>query len=328
MEYRDVGKTGWRVSALSFGCMRFRDGESATAAVHKAVESGVNYFDVAPAYCGRRSERWLGDAMSGLDRSNLIVTAKSSPGNGGAELGEYNPEAGFGIRTADQARRQIERSMQLLGVDHLDMYQFWALHSEDVFREGIRKGGFLDGVLKAREEGLFDYIGMTTHSGSDEIIRFLRESPYEFDMVTLPFHLMNAGRTEAIAYCAERGIGVVAMNPLAGGRLGHPSPVLRRLASDCGFGSLVEPALRFVAHTPGVTTALNGITTAEHAAEGAGGVSKGPLPEGSSEALRERLDELLSTVNAKHLCTACGYCGQCPMGILIPNALEAGTNLR
>lgn len=325
MLYRHVAKTGWDVSALSYGCMRFKDAESAAEAVREAAALGVNYFDVAPAYCGKRSEAWLGEAIRGLDRSKLVITAKSSPGNGGAEIGEYNPEAGFGIRTADEARREIERSMKLLGVDHLDMYQFWALHSEAVFQEGIKPGGFLEGVLKAHEEGLFDYIGMTTHSEAPEIIHFLKDSPYEFDMVTLPYHLLNAGRDEAIAYCAERGIGVVAMNPLGGGRLARPAPVLRNLAASLGFESLVEPSLRFVAHQPGITTALNGITFADHARQGAAAVEAGPLDEESVALLTQRLDEIYANVNPRHLCSACGYCGQCPAGILIPKVLEAAT---
>jgi len=328
MEYRTVPKTGWDVSTLSFGCMRFNDPESAAAAVSKAVELGVNYFDVAPAYCGAHSEEWLGGAIAALPREKLIVTAKSSPGNGGEALGEYNPETGFGILTADQARSQIERSMQRLGVDHLDMYQFWALHSQAVFDEGMKPGGFMEGVIKAHDEGLFDYIGMTTHSESEDVIRYLKDSPYEFDMVTLPFHAANAGRTAAIDYCVERGIGVVAMNPLGGGRLARKAPVLNRIAGEIGFKTLVEPALRFVAHTPGITTALNGITLAEQAEEGAAAVAAGPLSADAAARLRKRLEELYAVVNPRHLCSACGYCGRCPQGILIPKVLEAATDLR
>ncbi|MBN1868809.1 aldo/keto reductase [Candidatus Sumerlaeota bacterium] len=328
MEYRPVERTGWNVSALAFGCMRFKDEDSAVEAVHKAVELGVNYFDVAPAYCKERSESWLGAALEGLDRSQLIVTAKSSPGNGGVEIGEFQPNRGFGIRAADDARRQIERSMKVLGVDHLDMYQFWAVHSEDVFQEGIKKGGFLEGVLLAKEEGLFDYLGLTTHGQDDETLHYLQDSPCEFDMVTIPFHLADARRVRTVEYCAERGIGIVAMNPLAGGRLARSAPVLASIAEELGFASLVEPALRFTAHYPGVTAALNGISYSNHAVQGAAAVEKGPLPENVLDALRKRLDELFANVSLKHLCTACGYCGECPQGILIPQVLEAFINLR
>jgi len=328
VQYRLVKKTGWNVGQLGFGSMRFEDADTAAEAVAKAIELGVNYFDVAPAYCGGKSEPWLGAGLKGL-RDKAIVTAKSSPGNGGDGVGyEYKPETGFGIRTADQVRRQIERSMELMGVDHLDMYQLWAVHGEAVFQEAIRPGGFMDGVLKARDEGLFDYIGITGHGENADIIHYIKDSPYEFDMVTLPFHLVNAGRGEAIAFLAERGIGVAAMNPLGGGRLAKPAPLLNGIAEEFGFASLVEPSLRYVAHYPGITTALNGITYADHALEGAAAVEKGPLPDDVQQGVQARLDEVYQSVDPKHLCSACGYCGQCPQGILIPKVLEAYTSLR
>jgi len=328
MQYRRVEKTGWDVSILGFGCMRLVDADTARAAVHRAVARGVNYFDVAPCYCGSNSEAWLGEALKGLDRSKLIITAKSSPGNGGTELCDYDPKGGFGIRTADQARRQIERSMELLGVDHLDMYQLWAVHSDNVFQEGLKRGGFLEGVLKAHEEGLFDYIGMTTHAEADDIIHFVKDSPYEFDMVTLPFHAVNAGRTKAIDYLAQRGIGVAAMNPLAGGLLTRKVPLMNELAAQAGAKSMTEAALRFVAYTPGITTALNGITYAEHAEEGAEAVAAGPLPDEAVAVLTRRLAEIYESVNPQNLCTACGYCGECPQGILVPKVLAAFTDMR
>ena len=326
MQYQHVGKTGWDVSALSFGCMRFRDFDTAVEAVGKAIDLGVNYFDVAPAYGRTSAERRLGHGIAGR-REKAIVTAKSSPGNGGELLGEYRPETGFGIRTADEARRQIERSMTILGVQRLDMYQLWAVHSEAIFQEAIRPGGFMEGVLKAREEGLFDYIGITTHAESDGIIHYLTDSPYEFDMVTLPFSAINAGRTEALAYCAERGIGVVAMNPLGGGRLARSAPALKRIAADLGLESMVDAALRFVIGQGGVTTALNGITLADHAVQGARAVEHGPIDPTTQEQLLRRLGELYENINPRHLCTACGYCGTCPEEIAIPQVLEFYTDL-
>ena len=326
MQYHHVEKTGWDVSTLSFGCMRFANAPTAATAVRKAIEVGVNYFDVAPAY-GSPAEEFLAEGIKGL-RDKIILTAKSSPGNGGDQLGEYNPETGFGIRTADEARRQIERSMEILGVDHLDMYQFWACHSENVFAEGLKKGGFFEGVLKAHAEGLLDYIGITSHSESDDIIHFIQDSPYEFDMVTLPFHPIDAGRTKAIEFCAERGIGVVAMNPLGGGRLGRHTPLFNRLAADAGAENMPRAALRYVAYTPGMTTALNGITYADQAVEGAAAMDAGPLPDRGAALLHEKLTETYAAVNVDNLCAACGYCGQCPKGIVIPRVLEAFTDMR
>jgi predicted aldo/keto reductase-like oxidoreductase len=183
----------------------------------------------------------------------------------------------------------------------------------------------MDGVIKAKEEGLFDYIGLTTHGDNDEIISYMKESPYEFDMVTLSFNFRNTDRSRAIEYCASRGAGVIAMNPLGGGRIIKPSPAQLRIAREAGFETLVDPALRFVAYYPGVTAALNGITYAAHVVEGVAAIEKGPLPKSVKDLLVARIQELHS--NVKHFCTACGYCGECPMGIAIPELLEIYSGL-
>jgi predicted aldo/keto reductase-like oxidoreductase len=324
MQLRVVPKTKWKVAPLAFGCMRFKDEVTAIEAIHKAIELGVNYFDVAPAYGGGSAEVKLGLAIKGL-RDKCIITAKSSPGSGGPEVGTYQPEKGFGIRTADQVRREIERSMHVMGVDHLDMYQLWAVHAPEIFREAIRPGGFMDGVIKAKEEGLIDYIGLTTHGDNDEVISYMKDSPYEFDMVTISFNFRNTDHSRAIEYCASRGAGVIAMNPLGGGRIVKPSPAQLRIAREAGFETLVDPALRFVAYYPGVTAALNGITYARHVVEGVAAIEKGPLPKPIEDLLVAKIQELHS--NVKYFCTACGYCGECPMGIAIPELLEIYSGL-
>lgn len=323
MEYRHVEKTGWDISTLSFGCMRFADPDSAAAAVKQAIKLGVNYFDVAPGYGGGTAESFLAGGLEGEDRSKLIITAKSSPGNGGDGIGEYNPVIGFGIRTADEARRQVERSMGLLKVDHLDCYHLWAVHADIAFEEAIKPGGFLEGIVKARDEGLFDHIGITSHMDADGLIRYLEEFPFE--VVTLPFHLRDTSRAKAVSYCAQHGIGVIAMNPLAGGAMASKSVALKKTVQGLGFDTPVEAALRYLISYPGVHTALSGITFADQAVENAMAVEKGNISHEVAKSLHERIHELYA--NVQHFCTACGYCGECPQGILIPQVLEAYSNL-
>jgi uncharacterized protein len=322
MIYRHVPRTNWMLSALTAGTGRFVDDESSIAAMRKAIELGVNYFDVAPAYGEQRSEYRVGQAIKGC-RDRVIVIGKSSPGNGGEEPGEYKPDTGFGIRSAAEVRFQIERTMRIMEVDHLDMYYLWSTHADLVFAEAMKPGGFIEGVERARADGLLDTIGLTSHIDADGLIRFCEQ--YPFGTVTIPFHLRDSSRARAVAYCHEHGIGVIAMNPLAGGSLARSSPPLDRIAQDLGIASMREAALRYVAHYPGITSALVGITYAAHAIEGAEIIEQGPLPEGVGEKLRERVDELYA--NVKHLCTGCKYCGECPQGVRIPEVLEAYSNL-
>lgn len=324
MDYRSFGKTSLKLSALSFGCMRFADDDSAAEAVRKAIELGVNYFDVAPAYCGSTSERRLGAGLKGADLSKLIVTAKSSPGDGGEGVGQnHRPDIGFGINTADQARAQVERSMQIMGVDHLDVYHLWAIHSDGIFDEAMKPGGFLEGVRKAQSEGLFDYVGMTTHMPADNIIDYLKR--FDFDMITIPFHLRDTSRVRAVEYCAEHGVGVIAMNPLAGGALAGPARPLQSIAEGLGCGSMTEAALRFLVGYPGVTTSIVGFTYASQVEEDVKHAALGGLSGDVRQALEARVQELYA--NVKHFCSACGYCGECPEGVLIPKVLEVYSNL-
>jgi len=321
LEYRLASRSGLKISALSFGCMRFADAESAAATVRKAIELGVNYFDVAPAYGGGTAEPWLAAGLKGL-RDKAIVTAKSGPGDGGAGIGEeYRPAVGFGIRSADQARTQIERSMKILGVDHLDVYQLWSCSSDVTFNEALKPGGFLEGVRKAQSEGLFDHLGITGHADSDTMIRWL--SDYDFDLVTIPFQAADTSRARFVQFCAERGIGVIAMNPLAGGHLARVAGIFPKIALELGCETMVEAALRFLVEYPGVTTALCGLTYPEQVEEGVKAAGKGALAPDIASDLESRVWEVYS--NVKHLCTGCGYCGDCPEGILIPKVLEMYT---
>ena len=303
--------------------MRFADDESAVMAVRKAVELGVNYFDVAPLYGGGTAEPRLGAGLKGL-RDKVMVMAKSSPGNGGNEVQEnYSPESGFGVRSADDTRRQIDRSMKLLGVDHLDFYHLWTCSSDAVFNEAMKPGGFLEGVRKAQSEGLVDHIGITGHADSDTLIRFLKG--FDFELVTIPFSVLDTSRSKAVEYCAENQIAIVAMNPLAGGALSRPSTALKSIAEGVGCDSMAEASLRYLMGYKGVTTSLAGMTYVDHVITDATAIDKGALTSEKSVQLHDRIHELFQ--NVKHFCTGCGYCGECPEGILIPKVLEVYTNL-
>lgn len=324
MDHRPISKTDLKLSALSFGCMRFDDEDSAAEAVRKAIELGINYFDIAPAYCACTSERKLALGLKGAELSKLIVTAKSSPGDGGEGVGRtHRPDIGFGIDTADQARREIERSMEIIGVDHFNVYHLWAIHHDRIFDEAMKPGGFLEGVRKAQSEGLTDYIGLTTHMPADNIIGYLKR--FDFDIITIPFHLRDASRAKAVEYCAERGIGVIAMNPLAGGALAKPSQAQQGIAHSLGYSSMTEAALRCLLGYPGLTSALVGFTYASQVEEDVPYAAKGGLSAEAMETLQSRVNELYA--NVEHFCTACGYCGACPEGILIPKVLEVYSNL-
>ena len=93
--------------------------------------------------------------------------------------------------------------MRRLQVDKLDCYQLWAIHVPQLFDEAMKKGGWMEGVQKARTEGLFRHLGITGHADSKEIIRWVDSGLFE--MITVPFHMMDLSRLEGIRYAQLQG---------------------------------------------------------------------------------------------------------------------------
>lgn len=308
------------LAKLAMGCMRFPSRVATAEVIAECVRHDVLYLDTSPCYLYQSDEEncetWVGAAIQGL-RDKVILSAKCAVGNGGNEVGDYDPSRGFSITTADQVRKQIEQSLKRLNVDKLDCYQLWAVHSPNLFDEALKPGGWLEGVLKAREEGLFTHLGITGHGDATEMKRWVDSGLFE--MVTSNFHLLDTSRLPGIRYAHEHGIAVIAMNPLAGGMLTTENPRLVELLSDLGITTPRVAALQYVMAYPGVT-ALSGMTSAQEARENIA-VAAGPQwsLEQSDEAGR-RMEDLCKSV--EHLCTMCGYCGKCPQEIWIPGVLH------
>ncbi|HEY3415770.1 MAG TPA: aldo/keto reductase [Armatimonadota bacterium] len=319
MNYTGYTINGKPLPNLSLGCMRFLGRESAAEAIATCAEEGIPYLDTAPGYSYKSEEEncetWVGAGIKGM-REKFIVSAKSATGGGGNEIGEYNPAAGFSITTADQVRKQIEQSLTRLGIDRLDYYQLWAVHAPNLFDEALKPGGWMEGALKAKEEGLFDHLGITGHGDTAEVKRWI-DSGY-FSMVTIPFQMLENSRLEAVHYAREKGVAVIAMNPLAGGLLGSASEALARELADLGVTSAADLALRYSASFPGVS-ALCGMASAEQVCANVASASKPPWSEEQCAAAKSRFDAMLGS--ADHLCTACGYCKPCPQGLDIPSIL-------
>lgn len=308
------------LAILSIGCMRFPSREDAVAVVRKSVENKALYLDTSPAYCyhseQENTETWVGEAIKGI-RDKVILSAKCSTGNGGDDIGDYWPTHGFSITTADQVRKEIEQSLRRLDVDKLDCYQLWAVHSPKIFNEAFKKGGWMEGVQKARDEGLFKHLGITGHGGNEEIRRWVDAGCFE--MITVPFNIMDNSRLDGIKYALSKDIAVIAMNPLAGGFLGSPSESIAKEMTEFGIDSAYDMALRYVTSFEGVS-ALAGMSYESHVLDNIKVLDKKSFTESEAIAIREKF---FSMINAsEHKCTSCGYCMPCPNEINIPEVLK------
>ncbi len=302
MIYRDFGKTGLKVSALGFGAMRLDgDEEHDAAVVSRAVDLGVNYIDTSPGYCGGTSEVKVGKGVQGK-RDKVYVANKCHPSS---------------RDDAEGVRRVIETSLKRMGLARLDFYHLWYVDSREDYEVAMRKGGTWEGIKKAREEGLFDHIGITTHAPAD-VVRELIDSG-EFETITLYHNLINRKYADMIDYAHQRGLGVIIMGPLGGGPLANPPA---KVAEELGGkAAVIDSAMRFVWAHESISTVLSGVRTIDELeANVKSAENAGPL----SEDDRQRMFALVKEMEGlgEDFCTQCGYCQPCEHGVAIPEVLS------
>jgi len=309
--YKEFGNTGIKMSALGFGAMRLPmveidgkevvDDEKAIPAIHRAFELGVNYIDSAPYYCNSLSEVTVGKALKGW-RGKVYVSTK-------------NP-----VEDASGAhwRERLENSLKNLDTDHIDFYHMWGIGIESFNNEINVPDGPIEAALKAKSEGLIRHISFSYHDKPENFAPIV-DSGY-FESVLMQYNLMDRSNEKNIDYAKEKGLGVVIMGPVGGGRLGAPSPVISALLKDKSSSS-AETALRFVLSNPHVDVALSGMNTIEMVEENARVASVGGQ---LSEAEREQIVLMMNEHKklAELYCTGCNYCKPCPQDINIPYMFE------
>ncbi|MGE5550410.1 MAG: aldo/keto reductase [Bacteroidota bacterium] len=298
MIYKTFGKTGIKVSAIGFGGMRFGESrEESIAALLKARELGINYFDTAPGYCGDRSEDLFGEAFRAMPKP-FYVSTKSMKRAGG------------------ELREQLERSLRRLGVPKIDFFHIWCVLSLDDYRSRLGPGGAYEAALRAKEEGLIGHICLSTHASGEEIAVIAGEGL--FAGVTLGYNAANFPfRRAGLRAAHAAGMGIVTMNPLGGGLIPQNGDYFAFLRQ--GEETVAQAALRFNAAHPEVSVALPGMGTVAEVVENAKALENlRALTAEEIDRLEERVSQRLDA-----LCTGCGYCSGCPEGIEIPKYMDA-----
>ncbi len=307
MQYRQFGNTGLKISALGFGAMRLPstnvdgknvfDIDESIRIIHRAIELGVNYFDTAPYYCDRESEGIVGKALKGYRDKVLLSTKNPIENASGADW-----------------RKRLELSLKNLDTDHIDFYHMWGI-SWDAYTEKIDvKDGPMAAAIRAKEEGLIKHISFSFHDKPENMIKIVDTG--NFESVLCQYNLLDTANEAAIAHAASKGLGVVIMGPVAGGRLGQPSEAILKLMNG-KLDSSAEIALRFVLANPNVSCALSGMGSMAMVEENARTASDdAPLSTeelGKINAAMEQNKKL-----AELYCTGCNYCMPCPQEINIP----------
>jgi len=305
MIYRRYKGIGTNVSQLGFGCMRYPHNEDGTInklktvrLLREAYRKGVNYYDTAYVYNGGKSEEILGHAVKPF-RDDVIISTK-------------NP-----VRMDDTRktwRERLDQSVERLGGPP-DILNFHFL-SWDVFRKKCapKRKGMLAEARKAQEEGLFGHLAISSHDDTKGMIKLLDTD--EFVGITLQYNLLDRVNEPVIDHAYKKGIAVVVMGPVGGGRLAAPSDKLRRLIRR-RVRSTPEIALRFVLANRHVTCAISGMNERKQLTENLRTANmKKPLSATEKRKVSAALDEIRELSNL--YCTGCGYCMPCPHGVNIP----------
>ncbi len=219
MEYKVLGKTGLKVSALGFGGIPIQriDAEGTRKLLHSLKEKGVNYIDSARGYSV--SEEYIGFGLEGI-REHFILATKSMS----------RDKAGMA--------KDIDISLANFRTDYIDLYQ---IHNPNAaqLEQVMAPGGALEALQEAKASGKIGHIGVTLHSLD------LFEQVLEYDWVEtvmFPYNLVEVQAEACIRRCAEKNIGFIAMKPLAGGALEDAELALRFLAQNSHI-SVVIPGM-------------------------------------------------------------------------------------
>ncbi|MHB9024729.1 MAG: aldo/keto reductase [Armatimonadota bacterium] len=304
MIYRELGRTGLQVSQLGFGAMRLPmigEGEEqrvnrelAIPMIQRAFDGGVNYIDSAVGYCHQDSQRCVGEALEGY-RERIIVSTK-------------NPNYG---EDEKEWWTNLENSLERLRVQSIDIYNHhglnWKAYTEQV---EPRLGKWMQ---QAKDQGLIKRICCSFHDNNDALMKIVDTGYVE--SITLQYNLLDRQLEEGIAHAHDKGIGIVVMGPVGGGRLGVDNPVLAEMVP--GIARIPELALRFVLSNPHVSLALSGMSTMEHVEENLR-VASSPaaLTPDDLAAIAEHMERLKKMADL--YCSGCKYCQPCPQGVNIP----------
>ena len=310
MQYRK-DKNGNDLSILGYGCMRFTrkgsgiDIEKTEKELLTAYRAGVNYYDTAYIYPG--SEAALGEI---LERNHIRDKV-----NIATKLPQYL----IGNRPA--LDRYFGEELNRLRTDHVDYYLMH--HLTDVAMwEKLKKVGILDWIREKKETGAIRNIGFSYHGNTENFLKILDD--YDWDFCQIQYNYLDevaqAGRA-GLQAAAAKGIPVMIMEPLRGGKLVNMLPdAARKAMADSGRNwSPAEWGLRWLYNQPEVTVVLSGMNSTEMVEANCRTASE--AQSGSmSEADLETLEKVKRAIREKEKvgCTGCRYCMPCPKGVDIP----------
>ena len=319
MKYRK-DRYGNDISALGFGCMRFRrsggsiDIAEAEREVLAAIEGGINYFDTAYIYPG--SEAALGEIFfrNGIREKVYIAT----------KLPHYL------IKSREGMERLFNEQLKRLKTDYIDYYLMHML-TDVMTWEKLKRLGILDFLEEKKRAGAIRQIGFSYHGNSEMFCKLV--DAYDWDFCQIQYNYLDehsqAGR-RGLQHAHSKGLPVIIMEPLRGGKLVNrlPQQALDEFEKHPLVRTPAQWAFRWLWDQKEVTCVLSGMNSMEMLQDNMITASTTEIGE-LGEVEREMLARVVAAINAnmKVGCTGCAYCMPCPMGVDIPGAFAAYNRL-
>lgn len=314
MQYRK-DKRGEDLSLLGYGCMRFTtrgrsiDLDKAEQEIMAAYRAGVNYYDTAYIYPG--SEVALGQilAKNGIREKVKIAT----------KLPQYM------IASRGDLDKYFEEQLKRLQTDYIDYYLMH--HLTDLHQwQRLKEAGILDWIRDKKEQKAIHQIGFSFHGNTEMFLKILAD--YDWDFCQIQYNYLDevsqAGRA-GLKAAAARGIPVIIMEPLRGGRLVNalPEKAKKAIAQHPHGWSAAEWGLRWLYDQPEVTVVLSGMNSVAMVEENCRIASEAPAASWTPAEF-DFIEEIKKEINAKEKvgCTGCRYCMPCPKGVDIPGAFR------
>ena len=322
MNYRKFPGTDVEVSALGMGCMRLPvkneenrpiDRAEAVKLIRGAIDGGVTYVDTAYNYHGGESEVVVGEALKDGYRNRVTLTSKLPL---------------WKVEKYEDMEQILDEQLERLGVDHLDFYLAHAVSRERV--EKVFPLGLCRFMDEMKKKGKIRYAGFSFHDDFETFKRVL--DSYSWNLAQVQMNILdenNQATMKGIEYAAQKGVGIVIMEPLRGGALVKTVPEEVKALYDAQDEkrSPAEWAFRYLYNRPEIVTVLSGMSATEQVRD-----NLRIFDKAEAGCVTEREAELYRKVRAAYEarvrvgCTGCEYCQPCPQEVAIPRLFHAYDN--
>jgi len=296
------------VSLLGFGCMRFPtingeiDKKLSKEMIYYAVENGVNYIDTAYPYHNGKSETFVKEVIEVLDRKSFYLADKLPI---------------WEIETKEDVNRVFHEQLDKCGVDYFDFYLIHAVNRKTI--EKVEKLGLFTILEQYRNEGKIKNIGFSFH---DDLEAFkLWANLYNWDFCQIQLNYMDIDHQQGMEgynILTEKGIPVIIMEPVKGGRLAKfNEDIEKKFKTYNSDASIASWAFRWVGSLPNVKVILSGMSTMEQVEDNIKTFSDFKVLNKEEEVIINEIRKDIISLS-KVDCTSCNYCMPCPHGVNIP----------